>query len=189
VFHWLESHSLADVAATQKSPPEPPPVSLGFRAERQSQSNWCWVAVATSVANFFRPEDRWTQCKLANAVLPVSVDCCRAGECKECDQPWQLEAALQRTHHLDQYIPSAVDPHKVTAQIHGGAPVCIRIRWTDNGATHFLGVSGVHYGPDERVYFELTDPIYRESSVSVSDLFRSYQQRSCLWTDTYYTRR
>jgi hypothetical protein len=67
--------------------------NLGFDVEAQQQAQWCWAAVAVSVASFYQPDSAWTQCGVAHAELRTTDCCTRSGP---CDRPWYLDRALQR---------------------------------------------------------------------------------------------
>ena len=53
------------------------------RLEMQYQlmSNWCWIAVATSISHFYNPASTWTQCSLATAQLQASASLHMQGQC------------------------------------------------------------------------------------------------------------
>jgi hypothetical protein len=42
---------------------------IGLKMQYQETSEWCWIAVATSINHFYYPASSVTQCELATAVL------------------------------------------------------------------------------------------------------------------------
>lgn len=48
------------------TPPTPP--SIGLRMQFQESTNWCWIAVATSISHFYHPSSAWTQCAVMTDV-------------------------------------------------------------------------------------------------------------------------
>ena len=86
---------------------EPRPVAPGvdaiaFAMQTQLQDNWCWAATATSVSDFYDCTSGWTQCILANGILPLpgGEDSNSNGTVSACDVPWYLDKALNATSNL-----------------------------------------------------------------------------------------
>src|SRR5579864_1132867 len=76
--------------------------SVAFTIQQQVVDQWCWAAVAVSVALKYEPGTQWSQqCLLANALLNQGT-CCDDPNSQACDQQARLEDALGRTGHLDQ---------------------------------------------------------------------------------------
>jgi hypothetical protein len=46
----------------------PTPNTIGLRMQYQETSEWCWIAVATSVNHFYNPASTWTQCQVMTVV-------------------------------------------------------------------------------------------------------------------------
>jgi hypothetical protein len=159
-------------------------VLIDFKVSPQEQDQWCWAAVSSSVANYYNPESGWTQCNVASAEL--AANCCSDGT-GACDRWWYLDRALQPTNSLKQYIASVLDTAKVTIELQGKYPVCIRVEWS-NGGGHFLTIKGLHQGSDGNNYAVLSDPIFGESSCPIDDLVAGfYQNSNGRWTHTYLT--
>ena len=66
-------------------PPTPPldqPLNIGLRMQYQQTSEWCWIAVATSIDHFYNPSSTTTQCELMTIVgqtineFPLSSGAC-----------------------------------------------------------------------------------------------------------------
>ncbi len=43
---------------------------LPYERQDQEQTQWCWAAVAASVAKYYDAETSWKQCTIVNAELP-----------------------------------------------------------------------------------------------------------------------
>src|SRR5262249_28827267 len=65
-----------------------------FEMQQQLQSNWCWAAVASSVAKHYDQTSGWPQCEIANQELGQTC-CCTNGGSPDCDKPWCLDLALK----------------------------------------------------------------------------------------------
>lgn len=115
--------------------------SLGFDIEAQQQTQWCWAAVAVSVARFYKSASSSTQCSVVSAELNQAT-CCTNGGTNKCNKPWFLENALQRVEHLDG---ARIDTHlqfgEVVTEIDEGQPLGVRIGWKGGGG-HFVVVDG-----------------------------------------------
>ena len=156
---------------------------LFFNMQMQTQSNWCWAATSTSVSHFYWFWSTWTQCRVANGELGHS-DCCHSPVPSACNVPWYLDKALTRTNNFVS-ITGQVSFQQVRDEINAGRPVGARIGWNGGGG-HFMVIYGYSrfFGME---YFDIDDPIYGKSHLSVSD-FASNYQGSGTWTHTYFTK-
>lgn len=156
---------------------------LSFNMQAQTQSNWCWAATSTSVSHFYWFFSHWTQCKVANAELG-HTDCCHSPVPSDCNVPWYLDRALTRTNNFVS-ITGSVSFQQVKDEIDAGRPVGARIGWSGGGG-HFMVIYGysIVFGVE---YFDIDDPIYGKSHLTVAD-FSSNYQGSGSWTHTYFTK-
>ena len=157
---------------------------LGFTMQPQTQSNWCWAATSSSVSHYYWFWSSWSQCSVANAELG-RTDACTTPVPSACNVPWWLDRALTRTNNFVS-ITGPASFSSVKAEIDAGRPVGARIGWSGGGG-HFMCIYGytTFLG---REYFDIDDPIYGKSHLSVNDFSTSYQG-SGTWTHTYYTKR
>jgi hypothetical protein len=170
-------------------------VTLNFAAEEQSQSNWCWAAVATSVGLFYGTGN-WTQCAVATAQVNALLDpggnhdCCNAPGSSTCNQYGFLNPAL---HHVNAYNnatsgkASAVDIFSRISEWR--EVVCVRVAWFGGGA-HFTTIHGFtdpSSGGD--IYLTVSDTIpgWGTTTMLYSNFPQEYQ-RGGEWTDTYWTK-
>lgn len=156
---------------------------LTFNMEPQTQSNWCWAATATSVSHFYWVLSTWTQCLVANAELSLN-SCCGSPVPSPCNVPWYLDRALTRTNNFVS-ITAPVSFQRIRDEIDAGRPVGARIGWTGGGG-HFMVIYGYSSvgGTD---YFDIDDPIYGKSHITVATFSNNYQG-SGVWTHTYFTK-
>ena len=155
---------------------------LDFHMQYQQQTNWCWAAVATSVAHFYDPASSWTQCAVANGELGRD-DCCGAGASGPCNVYGYLDTSLDRTGKLDHWSPGTVTLAQSQAETDGGRPLGVRTAWSGGGA-HFLCIVGYQIIDS---MLAVDDPFFGKSDVDYATFTGSYQG-SGKWTDTYYTR-
>ncbi|MFF8955626.1 papain-like cysteine protease family protein [Streptomyces sp. NPDC014894] len=154
---------------------------LPFTMQQQTKSNWCWAAVASSVADFYGNAGGWTQCTVADAHLGRG-DCCGSPAGDPCNVPSVLDAPLSIVGRFSQMFGFAVSSADVVTEIADSRPVCLRVQWTD-GSGHFLTVTG--YAEEAPVTF-VDDPIYGPAAYLDSALRTAYQG-SGTWTHSYYT--
>jgi hypothetical protein len=157
---------------------------LSFTMELQTQSNWCWAATAKSVSHFYWFLSPWTQCSVASAELG-RTDCCNATVPSGCNVPWYLDRALTRTDNFVR-VTGPASFSDVCAEIDAGRPVGARVGWSGGGG-HFMCIYGYSTFLREQ-YYDIDDPIYGKSHLSVAD-FSSNYQGSGTWTHTYFTKR
>ncbi len=158
---------------------------LAFTMQAQTQTNWCWAANATSVSHFYWWFwNGWTQCRVANAELAHS-DCCNSSVPTACNVPWYLDRALTRTNNFVSMSAGQAGFAQVRAEIDAGRPVGARIGWSGGGG-HFVMIYGYSLVIGLE-YFDIDDPIYGKSHLTVAD-FSSNYQGSGSWTHTYFTK-
>lgn len=159
-------------------------VTLPFNMQAQTQSNWCWAATATSVSRFYRSWSSWTQCGVANGELGLTT-CCNSPVPGACNVPWFLDRALTRT---DNYVSigGPLSFTDVEQELKAGRVVGARIGWSGGGG-HFMVIYGaVRIG--SRRYFQIDDPIFGKSQLTVANFSNNYQG-SGSWTHAYRTKR
>lgn len=158
---------------------------LAFSMQAQTQTNWCWAANATSVSHFYWWFwNNWTQCRVANAELGHS-DCCNSSVPTACNVPWYLDRALTRTNNFVSMTSTQAGFAQVRAEIDAGRPVGARIGWSGGGG-HFVMIYGYSLVIGLE-YFDIDDPIYGKSHLTVADFSGNYQG-SGSWTHTYFTK-
>ncbi len=156
---------------------------LAFTMQAQTQTNWCWAATSTSVSHFYWFLSNWTQCTVANAELGLT-DCCNGSVPSACNVAWYLDRALTRTNNFVS-ITGSVSFQQVRDEIDAGRPVGARIGWNGGGG-HFMVIYGYSLVVGTE-YFDIDDPIYGKSHLTVAD-FSSNYQGSGTWTHTYFTK-
>ncbi|HEY4239329.1 MAG TPA: papain-like cysteine protease family protein [Kofleriaceae bacterium] len=163
----------------------PPPVTstktLDFTMQLQTQSNWCWAAVSTSVSHFFDAKSAWTQCTVANAQTGQTT-CCQDGSTDLCNVIGYLDQALTTTGNLDHWEGGTETMANASAQIDKSLPLAVRIGWNGGGG-HFVAITG--YAGDDTVTVE--DPIYGTSVITYETLVTNYQSAGT-WTHSYFTK-
>ena len=157
--------------------------SLGFDMQLQTQSNWCWAATATSVSHYYWWFSPWVQCTVANAELGRN-DACNNPVPAGANVPWYLDKALTRTNNFVS-ITGAATFQQVRNEIDAGRPVGARIGWNGGGG-HFMVIYGYSLIAGT-TYFDIDDPIYGKSHLTVSAFSGNYQG-SGTWTHAYITK-
>src|SRR5262245_48351627 len=151
--------------------------------QAQTESNWCWAATSTSVSRFYWAMSTWIQCKVAGAELHLN-GCCHAPAPAPCNVPWFLDLALTRTNNFVS-MTGPLPFNQVQAEIDAGRPVGARIGWNGGGG-HFMVIYG--YASAGGVdYFDIDDPIYGKSHLTVARFSTGYQG-SGTWTHAYFTK-
>ncbi|HTN91877.1 MAG TPA: papain-like cysteine protease family protein [Sorangium sp.] len=155
--------------------------------------NWCWVAVAVSVGNFY-DTGPWTQCKVANTVLGQArgstTDCCDPSHRIEpsCDTPWDLDVALRYTLSRDQMIPTPVDIGQVRNVINERRPLGFLVEFRQGG--HYAAIVGYDDEADSSgvPVVHVLDPNLG-MSVITSEIETLGARFGGRWTRSYYTRK
>jgi len=160
-------------------------VRITFAMQTQQQTQWCWAAVAVSVARYYTPWTRWTQCQMVNQELGQTT-CCTNGSTTQCNQPNVLDSPLQRAGVLDHMIGSDSGIGDIRSEIDASRPLCWRIGWSGGGG-HFAVIEGYRLLP--QAWVAVDDPWYGQSDLPLSTLTGGAYQGTGDWTHTYFTRR
>jgi hypothetical protein len=173
---------------------------INFSIQRQQQSEWCWAAVAVSVERFFNPASELKQCEVANMVLPKEYpanplpksDCGCCCQCccdpDSCNQPAQLELALQEIHKwrttLDRSVlsPGTLTFEAVCREIDRHRPICVGITWRSGGG-HFVVVRGYRLLTSGARQVYVADPLNPSSLVDFDEFTFAYWGDG-EWTET-----
>jgi len=153
---------------------------MTFTMEHQTQTNWCWAAVSTSVSKYFKPASTWTQCRVVNAELGQRT-CCVNGGTAACNKPWYLDRALTRTGNF-KAITGVAPQTNVSTEMTGKRPLCARIGWSGGGG-HFVAITDV-----SRKTLTIDDPWYGRSYYAYSTFKTAYKGTGA-WTHSYYTKK
>jgi hypothetical protein len=159
--------------------------TLAFTMQHQTQTNWCWAAVSTSVNKFYHASSTWTQCKVVNAELGQTT-CCSSGGSAACNQPWYLDKALARVGDLQSWQGGSVPYATVVAEVNGTRPLGCRIGWSGGGG-HFVALYGYQTVSTTQQWVVVGDPWYGNSTL-LYNTFRTGYQGTGTWTHTYFTR-
>jgi len=168
-------------ALREKSPSR----NLDFRMQRQMHSNWCWAAVSTSVALFYDPESKWTQCGVANRNLHRR-NCC--GNDGKCNVTAHLKDALALVRHAERR-PQAksigtIPLRRTQREIDAGRPIGARTQWRGGEGAHFLTIVGYH---SELELLTIADPLFGSSHWHYRAFSDDYRH-SGEWKNSYYTK-
>jgi hypothetical protein len=173
----------------------PKALNLTFAMQVQSQNQWCWAALAVSVARYYAPSSTVTQCSLANWAFgnAASVNCCtaQAAPLFPCNQPYRPDTALAYLGNLNAPMrPQSLLFSEVVAQIVLANPIGIGIMWQGGGNVgHALCITGYDCtDPDPaNAYIEVKDPTYGATLAKFSNFPANYQTGAS-WVQTYLTK-
>jgi hypothetical protein len=167
---------------------------IRFKIEQQEQSEWCWAAVAASLAKFFDPCDvcskrtLFQQCQIATRVLsPLSppppapkLDCC--GDPTPCNIPQVLAEVLKAIGMWRTTLDRPLTFDEVQQEIDADRPVCVRIEWPDGGG-HAVVIRGYRVLASGALQVYVADPLYPSSLVDFDEFTFSYYGDG-KWTET-----
>jgi len=194
--------SLLDQATWQQVGDPVPPVdaspkalSLIFAMQYQRQNQWCWAALAVSVAQYYTPTSTVTQCSMATWAFgnAAKVDCCtaQAGPLYPCNQPYQVDTALAYLGNLNPpTLNQSLLFSDVVNQIFAATPIGIRIVWQGGGNVgHALCITGYDCTDPSaaNALIELKDPTYGATLVTFVGFPANYHNGQA-WTHTYLTK-
>ncbi len=162
-------------------------MTSNFEIETQQKLNWCWAAVAATVASYFDPSKPIEQCAIAK--LALGLDCCKDSKDK-CDQPAALETALDAVNTAtgqalnNSPIPKSQTFGIIRKQIDSGRPLCARIQWFAESGAHFVMLSGYSISQSGEFWVDVSDPYYEDSTIPYEQFVNAYLDAG-EWSDTY----
>lgn len=162
---------------------------LNFALQPQQQSEWCWAAVAVSVALFYDKLAKFTQCQLANEQYGVGT-CCTDGSTPQCNPPagGLLDAALSYTGNYRSVIsgPATIARLEQEFSATPARVVGASILWPGTQAGHFVVITGASKAEnklrvhDSRQSVGTVEYDYQEFSTNFS-------QAGGVWDFTFFT--
>jgi hypothetical protein len=168
--------------------------TLAIIMQQQAKMNWCWTAVAVSVADFFGNPDKLTQCELASLQLnQPGSGCCDDPD--NCNRVSHLETSLTLVRHRR---PGPNNPQRgiplqtvIKQEIDSGRPIGVRIGWDDSlDQGHFVLVTG-YDDTGSKFLVMINDPEAPDGSswrtYSYDALQQGMYESSGSWTYSYFT--
>jgi Peptidase_C39 like family len=123
-----------------------------FKGQAQGQTNWCWAAVAASIADYYDNKPFVDQCKVVNATLslPTGVDCCNTPGSTDCNKTvGDMAVPLLNTGNWKASDPvwlRKLPPMSaVVKEIDNCRPIAMSINWLSGPGTgngHGLAIIG-----------------------------------------------
>ena len=159
---------------------------LNFAMQDQEESEWCWAAVAASIALHYSGSSPWTQCKVAEAELNEKK-CCQKPVPSACNRRWRLHSTLRTTQNLSRYTTRREAFAVIQQEINNGRPLCARIGWKGSISGHFVLIDG--YDESSGTQFVMVrdpNPLVRTALVNYATLVKGYQGTGS-WTDSFFT--
>jgi hypothetical protein len=175
---------------------------LPVRILGQEQDNWCWAAVALSLALYFKRQAPpfTSQCALASCFVGNGVECCttrgtatvmEATAKSACDLAWDLKPVLARL--VDNVIEHFENPGDLTSfddvveQIDDRRPLAGHFRFA-SGLDHFFIISGYLPGSTSQLIRVLDPNHAANSAVPIAELRTQLSGHAGKWFRTFRLR-
>lgn len=149
--------------------------------------HFCWAAVTVAIAEAYGAGGE-TQCEVADRVL--GGKCCAtafSSPSSRCDQPLDLPQALGPFCARESREPADRTPEYIKGQIDAGAPVAVRVLWTDSNGGHFVVISG-YIEANGHLDLTVLDPTDGLRRVWRYERFVAAYQETGRWDITFETR-
>jgi hypothetical protein len=151
--------------------------------QQQDQGQWCWAAVASSMAAFYGrgvPQ----QCAIASALLDGGIfDCCAHAREPFCDRRYVLELALAHVHVQVQGPIPPIAFDQLVHEIGTGRPVAIGVD-LGGGSGHFAVIDSCE--PSTRTV-QVQDPLLGPSELLDFDFLTVSYRNLGPWLTAYLT--
>jgi hypothetical protein len=172
---------------------------LPVRILGQEQDNWCWAAVALSLALYFKRHAPpfTSQCALASSFVGNGIECCgKTGTAMHldptqkpgCDLPCDLKPVLARlVENVSEHFENAGDLTSfddVAEQIDDHSPLAGHFRF-DSGIDHFFIISGYLPGSTSQLVRVLDPNHAANSAVPLEELRTTLSGSPGKWFRTF----
>jgi hypothetical protein len=155
---------------------------LRIALQHQEQTEWCWAAVAASVADFNKDPAGWTQCRIANAVLG-SGGCCTSGG--TCNKTAELARSLEVTGHLRAPEVGTLDPSTVGTEMLNENPIGAHVVFP-GGIGHFVLITGFLDAEPPRLWVQDSE-VNERSDYEFGEFAQRYRGNA-RWDHSYFTK-
>jgi hypothetical protein len=144
---------------------------LNLMIQPQEMSQWCWLAVAATIGDFFagRPRSH-LQCDLAQALVPIppGTACCSNPTPPPCNKPGPPSIALRHVGHgqAPPFVRYLAPFPRIANEISNGNPVAIAFSQTRTGIAHVVAVPGLMSTTTSRSSESMTQPAALEEPLT-----------------------
>jgi Papain-like cysteine protease AvrRpt2 len=151
----------------------------------QEKLNWCWAAVASTIAGYYFPTMPINQDAVAREVLGPPCSATGSG----CDVQADLGEVFDKLNAghgnpmRKNVLARALTFQEVRDFIDAGVPICVRIEWLGGGG-HFVIVTGYSVSDTGVNWVDVSDPFYGDSLLPF-DFFSAQYRFVGHWTDSY----
>ncbi|MCY4045405.1 MAG: hypothetical protein OXE99_10015 [Cellvibrionales bacterium] len=179
--------TLARTVSWDNFPPDlhqPEEILLDFSVESQRQSQWCWSAIAVSLAQFYST-GLLSQSELVKKMMALSDDnpSKNSKNVSDYNQPAVLEHALRFMGCYGHWNPGRASLERLYLALIEQSLPCVRVEWPKGGA-HFLVIKGVNI-KTQSLWIE--DPLYGPSEQAYDQFPKQYIHAQGVWSETYWT--
>jgi hypothetical protein len=146
------------------------PIAVG----KQVRSRWCWAAIASAVAGYYKTRSI-DQVQLVDSLLPPAL--------LEKNVNFKLDVALKYVNCFSHWTIGKPIFDRIQFEINQGRPLGVRLEWFTGGA-HYILVNGYN---DRDGSIMIEDPLHGPG-VHVFELFPDhYRGPGAVWTETFWT--
>jgi hypothetical protein len=149
IFQWAKAEYSYPEEVTA-----PNRLYLPFLMQNQIMDNWCWAAVASSVAFYFDDTTPWTQVELAAKAFDYLDDDVPDAD---WDRPFPLGEAFGFVGCLGRVHLGQTTFHTVVGELRHGRPVCLQIQW-DSKEGHAVAITGCWVDSMGLTHYRVDDP-------------------------------
>jgi hypothetical protein len=159
----------------------------------QKHSQWCWVAVASSMCSYYyRPQAGYTQETIFCGVKGLAQGTCSAPNYTDdtCDKPGRLDASMSYAKVLAEAMPAPPPSvQDLRLELLNDRPFALRLESVANQEDgHFVAISGyTNATGNAPAMWYVCDPWIGKNFVSVAKFPQEYSPNpGSTWSFTYY---
>ncbi|KGD99617.1 papain-like cysteine protease family protein [Rhizobium sp. YS-1r] len=158
---------------------------LSFEMQMQQRSNWCWAATASSISQYYEPDDYISQDEIVGRAFGFP-------------KPWVSEESWNREETMltglrvvgcdSSTYPGSAELRQAMRQLDRGNPVCVQIKWPLTGG-HAVVIHGCWLDENGEDHFLIGDPCFDYSFPAPGrELRNDYLEYGGRWVQTYHVR-
>lgn len=158
---------------------------LPIAVEPQLRSRWCWAAIASAVAAYYKTMSIG-QHQIADSLIagpglkngPYTNE-----DLFEKNVNFKLDVALKYVQCFSHWTIGKPVFERIQFEINQGRPLGVRLEWFKGGA-HYILVNGYN---DQEESIMIEDPLHGPGILRFDRFPENYRESGAVWTETFFT--
>jgi hypothetical protein len=161
---------------------DPPVAAVPLDVEHQQRTNWCWAAIAVSLARHYGT-GAFTQDEVAAGVFGIMGSNAAHAVDDRANSVALLDDALRFVGCHASWTPGRPVLADIARELAGKRPPCVCLEWS-SGDAHYVVVTGCVGSSGE---LTIGDPLHGTSMQLFHAFPATYRSAGAVWRGVYWT--